>query len=159
MFLLHWCRCWMRIRLRWCLHVKYTSLVNILLDFDLPSTHDVWNDLGCGSSVLATCYLSLGLASALSDSLNCRNYIFILLTRWSHFILFLRSSDLRFADFQLQNSFVWTISSAVWASAETPIGLISTIVDWTIWYLRLGTLRWIYSAIYWAVGNILISYW
>lgn len=152
-------RCCMRIHLRWCLRVKCTSLINILLYFDSSSTHDVWDDLGCCSSILATCDLRLSLASALSDSLNRCNYIFILLTRWSNFILFWLGSVLRFADFQLQNSFIWTIPGTIRTSSETPVGLITTIIDWITRCLRLGTLRWIYAAIYWAMGNILISYW
>mgnify|MGYP006998241691 CR=1 FL=1 len=91
---------------------KSNGLRALLRDLNLASSHAVGDDMlgGCGT-VLHVGYLSLSLGSTLSDSLDCRNDLLLVLSLIGvGFICLL--SRLGLVDLKLKNSVVGSSSAS-----------------------------------------------
>ena len=90
---------------------KSDGLRAFLRDLNLASSHAVGDDMlgGCGT-VLHVGYLSLGLGSTLSDSLDCRNDLLLVLSLISGFFCLL--SRLGLVDLKLEDSVIGSSSAS-----------------------------------------------
>ena len=134
-----------------------------LVDLDLTSSHAAgYNMLSCLLTILHVCYLSWSLASSLSHSLDCGNYLLVVLSSLSRLI---GSLPFRFVDLQFENPIIGPSSSSIWTSTDWSISLV---VKWSlpcrlVRHFGLCTLGGVNTAVHWSCINwpmrcILIPY-
>jgi len=136
---------------------KSNGLWALLRDLNLASSHSVGDDMlgGCGT-VLHVGYLSLSLGSTLSDSLDCRNDLLLVLSLISGFVCLL--SRLGLVNLKFKDSVVRSCSPSNRSPTNTSISLRGLVTSFSrgIWELALIALWGINPTSDWAMTCVLV---